>query len=95
MFFPLPRFGREFLRDFGGAVEDRDGETFRLHVEHEVFAHDGEADEANIALIRVHFGYLLTDRGAARAAPYDLGGADGNFQITDPDHDRAAHPAAP
>ena len=81
MFFPLAAFGGEFLRDLGGAIENRDGEAFRLHVEDEVFAHDGEADEANITLIRAHFGYLLNDRDAASAAPYGFDGADGNFAI--------------
>ena len=27
MFFPLPRVGREFFRDRGGAVENRDRES--------------------------------------------------------------------
>ena len=57
--FPLGFAGREFLGDLRRAIEDGDGETLRLHVEDEVFAHDGEADQANITLLRVHFAYLL------------------------------------
>src|SRR6476646_7394524 len=57
--FTFPTAGGELLRDRGGPIKDGDAEALRLHVEDQVFAHDGEADEANIALIRFHFGYLL------------------------------------
>ena len=62
MFFPPPRVGGEFFRHLGGAIENRDGESFRFHVEREVLAHDGEADEANITLLRVHFEYACRSR---------------------------------
>ena len=38
----------EFVRDRVGAVVDGDGETLALHVEHEVFTHDGQTDEADV-----------------------------------------------
>ena len=40
----------EFFRDRSGAVEHRDGEALALHVQDEVFAHDGEADEPDVAV---------------------------------------------
>src|SRR4030088_1940215 len=57
--------GGEFLRHFGGAVEDGDRESFGFHVEDEVLAHDSEADEANITLRRDHFGYWYLTRMTA------------------------------
>ena len=50
-----------------GAVENRDGETFRFHVEREIFAHDGETDESNITLLRGHIAYAC--RGAGHHSP--------------------------
>ena len=62
--FSFAAAGGKLFRHRGGAVENGDGEAFRFHVEDEVFAHHGEADQANITLIRVHFGYLLLCAGA-------------------------------
>ena len=66
--FPLPRSGREFFRHLRGAIENSDRKAFRFHVEDEIFAHDGEADEANITLLRVHFAYLLAGAGCQLSA---------------------------
>ena len=52
---------RKFVCHFRRAVEDRDGESFRFHVQDEVFAHHSETDEANITLIRCHFSIFLFD----------------------------------
>jgi len=38
----------ELLRHGGGAIENGDGETFAFHVQHEVFAHDGESDKSDV-----------------------------------------------
>ena len=48
---------RELLGHGRGAVENADGESLALHVEDEVLAHDGEADEADVALIAAHNGW--------------------------------------
>jgi hypothetical protein len=40
--------GHEAVALFDRPVEDRDGEAFALHVEHQVFAHDGETHETDI-----------------------------------------------
>ena len=55
MFFPSAAPCDEFFRDLGGAIEHRDRKTLGFHVQDEVFAHDTEANQANITLIRVHF----------------------------------------
>src|SRR6266446_4314277 len=57
--FSFAATGRKFLGDFRGAIENGDGKFFGFHVENEIFAHHRQADEANITLIRSHFGYLL------------------------------------
>ena len=48
--------GCESLGHFGRAVKNSNRKSFRFHVENEVLAHHRQADEANIALIRGHFG---------------------------------------
>ena len=53
--FPLAPSGGELFRYLRRPVENGDGELFRLHVENKVLAHDGQANEANITLIKVHF----------------------------------------
>ena len=55
----------------GGAVEAGHGEAFAFHVEDEVFAHDGEADDADIRLL-LHDGFPLL--GFVTAARHDLRG---------------------
>ena len=53
--FFLAAFCGKFFRDLGGAIVHCDRKTFGFHVQDEIFAHDTEADQANITLIRVHF----------------------------------------
>ena len=50
----------EFLRDFSRAIEYGDGESFRFHVEGKVFAHDSQANDSNITLIRAHFNIFFS-----------------------------------
>src|SRR6266550_3492379 len=45
----------EFFRDLSGAIEHRDRKTLGFHVQDEILAHDTEANQANITLIRIHF----------------------------------------
>ena len=45
---PLGATLHELFDLLGGAVEHGHGETFGLHVHHQVFAHDGQTDKANI-----------------------------------------------
>ena len=59
MFFPFGASGGELLRDLSRAIEDRDRKPLRFHVQDEILAHDREADQANITLIRIHFEYLV------------------------------------
>ena len=40
--------GHEVVDLRGGAVEDGDGEAVALHVQDEVLAHDGEADQSDV-----------------------------------------------
>ena len=49
--FSFAASGFKRLDDAGGAVENGDLEAAAFHVENEVFAHDGEADEADVTLI--------------------------------------------
>ena len=51
---PLGAALGELLGHGRGAVVDADGEALALHVEDEVLAHDGEADEADVALLGAH-----------------------------------------
>src|SRR5438552_10813207 len=53
---------RELLRHLPGSIEHSDGEPFRFHVENEVLAHHGQADEANITLICGHFVFVASAR---------------------------------
>jgi hypothetical protein len=53
--FPLGTFSSEFFGNLSGAIEHCDRKTFGFHVQDEIFAHDPEANQANITLIRVHF----------------------------------------
>ena len=46
--FPLAPPSLERLDDAGGAVENGDAEAAALHVQDEVFAHYGEADQADV-----------------------------------------------
>src|SRR5436305_4328597 len=41
-------------------METRDRTPFRFHVQDEVLAHHGQADEANITLIRGHFVFVAS-----------------------------------
>ena len=59
--FPFGPPACEFLRDFCGAVENSDRESFRFHVQGEIFAHHGQTDQANITLIRAHFRISLCE----------------------------------
>lgn len=42
--------GFELFGDGGCPVVDGYGEAFALHVENEIFAHDGEADESDVTV---------------------------------------------
>ena len=53
--FFLAAFRDKFFRDVGGTIEHRDRKTLGFHVQDEIFAHDTEANQANITLIHVHF----------------------------------------
>ena len=53
--FSLAAFSDKFFRDLSGAIEHRDRKTLGFHVQDEIFAHDTEANQANITLIRIHF----------------------------------------
>src|SRR5262249_20244804 len=53
--FSLGTVSSEFFGDLSGAIEHRHGKTLGFHVQDEIFAHDAEANQANITLIRVHF----------------------------------------
>jgi molybdopterin synthase catalytic subunit len=46
----------EFLCDFDRTIKHGNRKTLRFHVQDEIFAHDPQTDQANITLIRVHFG---------------------------------------
>ena len=48
------------------AIENRDRKSLRFHVEREIFAHHGEADHSNIALLRGHIAYAC---GSGRHSP--------------------------
>ena len=50
----------------GGSVIDSHGKTFAFHVHHEVFAHNGEADEADIRF----FHDVLPFQRCTRALPF-------------------------
>ena len=50
--FSFSARGLEGVHDGGGAIIDGDVEAAAFHVEDEIFAHDGEADEADVASIR-------------------------------------------
>jgi hypothetical protein len=63
--FSLRFSAREFFRHFPGAIEDGDGEPLRFHVEDEIFAHDREADQSDITLIRAHFSISLITPGVS------------------------------
>ena len=80
MFFPLPRPAANFSVTSVVRLKTATVKSLRFHVEDEVFAHHGEADEANITLIRVHFEYLL-ERGSRRSTVYRLVKAHGNFHL--------------
>ena len=56
--FSLGASGSEFVGDFSRAIKNGDGKSLRFHVEDEIFAHHGQADQANITLIRGHFDLL-------------------------------------
>ena len=88
--FSLSAIGGELLRDGGRAVEDSDLEALRLHVEDEIFAHDGQADEANITLIRFHFRYLLNASPCRSDRVCRLAEADGNLAFGNPYHNQPA-----
>ena len=53
--FSFGASGREFFGNFSCAIKYRDRKAFRFHVKDEIFAHNAQADQANITLIRCHF----------------------------------------
>src|SRR4029077_14047485 len=55
----------ELFRYFKSAIEGSDGKAFRGHIKDKIFAHDREADQANITLIRAHFGISLSKTARA------------------------------
>ena len=61
--------GGKFLRDFPGPIEHGDGKSLGFHVEDEVLAHDGEADQSDITLIRAHFRISLITPAGRRRGP--------------------------
>src|SRR5205807_443668 len=65
--FPLGLAVRKLLRHLPRPIEDRDGESLRFHIEDEIFAHDSEADQSDITLIRAHFSISLITPGVAVA----------------------------
>ena len=46
----------EFFRHFRRAIKHGNRKTLGFHVQDEILAHDPQTDQANITLIRVHFG---------------------------------------
>ena len=67
MFFPFASPAANFSVTSVVRLKTATVKTLRFHVEDEVFAHDGETDQADITLIRVHFRYLLGHAGPAMA----------------------------
>ena len=63
---PLPAAVDELVHLGGGAVEDGDGVAAGLHVEDEVLAHDGEADQADVGGGGGHGSNALEARRIAR-----------------------------
>jgi len=58
----------EFLGHFGGPIKNGNGKSLRFHVEDKILAHHSQANQANITLIRGHFGSpLLARRKRPRA----------------------------
>ena len=57
--FPLGLTGCKLVGHIGGPVKNGHGKSLRFHVEDEVLAHDGQADQSDITLLRAHFKYLL------------------------------------
>src|SRR5262249_10560825 len=49
--FALPAPGLELVYDIDRSIVNRDRETPAFHVQNQVFAHDGESDEANVSLL--------------------------------------------
>ena len=64
--FSFGATGREFLGDLCGAIKNGDRKSLGVHIQDEVFAHYSQADEANIALIRGHFGSPVFQRRSSR-----------------------------
>src|SRR5262249_41712387 len=62
--------GQEVIDARRGAVEDRHGVTATLDVEDEVFAHHGQADQANVGSRGGHGSRLLWDLGSLDARRY-------------------------
>ena len=52
IFLPLAAAVDEVVDLRGGAVEDGDGEAVALHVQDEVLAHHGQADQADVGGLR-------------------------------------------
>jgi hypothetical protein len=47
-FFTGATASHKLVNFFNSAVKNRNRETFTLHVQYQVFAHNGEADKANV-----------------------------------------------
>ena len=54
--------GRKFLCHLSSSIEHCNLKTLRFHVKDEVLAHNSEANQPDIALIRVHFSISLVCR---------------------------------
>src|SRR4029077_14269729 len=56
----------EFLGNFRRAIEYSDRKSLRFDVECEIFAHHTQTDQANITLIRIHFGIFFSNGSKTR-----------------------------
>src|SRR4051812_23613984 len=67
--FPFCFPGGEFLCDLPRPIERGHAKSLRFHVQDEVFTHDREANQSDIALIRAHFCISLITPADRRRAP--------------------------
>src|SRR5207237_10672610 len=67
--FSMSFAGASLHGDLPGRIVQGDGESLGFHVEDEVLAHDGEADQSDITLIRAHFRISLITPAGRRRGP--------------------------
>src|SRR4029077_8827663 len=65
--FSFGTTGCEFLSYLCGPIKNGDRKSLGIHIQDEVFAHYSQPDEANIALIRSHFGSPVFQRSSSRS----------------------------